>query len=185
MKQKRDITALLDAWGRGDSNALDALSPLIYEELRRLAARAMQSERPGHTLQATAVVHEAFVRLVEARVDVENRRHFYALAARTMRRVLVDHARTRRRDKRGGGARGETLDTSVFIGDDHAAEVLELDDALEKLAQHDAELARAVELIYFGGMSYSEAARFLGKSRTTLVEDLKFAKAWLRKAMTP
>lgn len=185
MGVQHDITQLLGAWRQGDSGALEALTPIVYEELRRLASRSMRGEGPGHTLQPTAVVNEAYLRLVDAQVEVTDRRHFYALAARMMRRVLVDYARAKRSEKRGGGQPTGTLDTSI-LGQDHAraTDVLELDDALARLGERDATLVQALELIYFAGMSYAETAAHLGRSRTSLVEDLQFAKAWLRRAMS-
>ena len=183
MEQDDDVTGMLIAWKSGDDAALERLSPLVYDELRRLAGRRLSQERAGHTLQTSALVHEAFIRLIDADLQLESRQHFFALAARMMRRVLVDHARSRLRVKRGSGAQHETLNTSVIVDGDASADILELDDALGKLAAKDPGLAEAVELIYFGGLSYDEAAVELGVSRTSLVEELKFAKAWLRKAM--
>jgi RNA polymerase sigma factor (TIGR02999 family) len=181
---RSNVTTLLAAWQSGDQAALEELSPYIYQELRRLAGRAMAGETPGHTLQTTALVHEAFVRLVDAEVDYSGRQHFFTLAARMMRRILVDHARGKRRDKRGGGQRPASLDTAVDVADGDAISIIELDEALEKLAAHDARMAEAVELIYFGGLSYEETAETLGISRTAVFEDLTFAKAWLKNAMS-
>lgn len=179
-----DITGLISAWQGGDKQALEQLSPYVYDELRRLAGRAMGGENAGHTLQATALVHEAYMRLAGAELDLDDRRHFFALAARMMRRILVDHARAKRRVKRGSGQRHSTLDTSIVVDDHDEITVIELDDALSSLAENDAKLASAVELIYFGGMSVADAAKQLGVSSSTLYEDLKFAKAWVRNAMS-
>jgi len=182
MDDTQDITRLLAAWRDGDRTAFDELSPMVYDELRRIAARLMAGERSGHTLQATALVNEAFIELVDSDAGVNDRQHFFALAARIMRRALVDHARSRQRIKRGGDFVGVTLKTET-AGSEDGGDVLELDDALTKLEAEDEKLALAVELIYFGGLSYEETAAELGVSRTALVADLKFAKAWLRKAM--
>lgn len=181
--EEQDITGLLKEWQEGDEAALEKLSPAVYDELRRLAGRSMAGEGPGHTLQPTGLVHEAFMRLVQVNVPLTDRQHFFAIAARMMRRILVDHARAKRRVKRGGDQHQVTLNTAVIGTDNSSADILELDDALTKLAQHDPKLVEGVELIFFGGLSYDEAALELGVSRTRLVEDLKFAKTWLRRAM--
>lgn len=184
MTDKQEFTSLLLAWQRGDDGALEALSPYMYAELGRLAGRAMAGEAAGHTLQTTALVHEAFLRLVDAEVDFQGRQHFFTLAARMMRRILVDHARARRRAKRGSGQRPLDIDVAAEIAAGSEADILEVDEALTKLADNDPRLAQTVELVYFGGLSYDEAAAELGISRSVLGEDLKFAKAWLRKAMS-
>ena len=181
---KEQVTNLLSAWQGGDEAALEQLSPYVYKELHRLAARAMDGESAGHTLQTTALVHEAFVRLVGADVDFSGRQHFFALAARMMRRILVDHARTRKRAKRGSGQLRVSLDVDELSSGDDVASVIELDEALGRLAAIDRRAADVVELIYFGGLSYEETAATLEVSRTTVVEDLRFARAWLRKTMT-
>jgi RNA polymerase sigma factor (TIGR02999 family) len=186
VNERREVTNLLIAWQGGDKAAFDQLSPYVYQELRRLAGRAMRKEPPGHTLQTTALVHEAFMRLVDADVDYSGRQHFFALAARMMRRILVDHARAKHRGKRGSGAPLLSLDPTA-IGSGESGDpvtVIELDDALTKLAQFDPRLAEVIELIYFGGLSYEETAATLDISRTAVFEDLKFAKAWLRQAMS-
>jgi RNA polymerase sigma factor (TIGR02999 family) len=188
VSDRDQVTNLLIAWQGGDEAALERLSPYVYKELRRLAGRAMEGEGAGHTLQTTALVHEAFVRLVNAEVDYQGRQHFFALAARMMRRILVDHARTKRRAKRGSGEAHVPLDAALDreAGDSatDSATVIELDDALTKLAGFDARMAETVELIYFGGLSYEETAAALGVSRAAVFEDLRFAKAWLKNAMT-
>ena len=184
MSKVSDVTGLLMAWQGGDESALEQLSPHIYEELRRLAGRAMGGENPGHTLQTTALVHEAYVRLTDADLALENRQHFFALAARMMRRILVDHARGKQREKRGSGARHVALDESIALGEDSSASIIELDDALTKLAANDPKLAEAIELIYFGGLSFDEVAKEVNIPRTRLFQEVKFAKAWLRNAMS-
>ena len=185
MSAKHEFTSLLLAWQQGDEQALQKLSPFVYQELRRLAGRAMAGEGAGHTLQTTALVHEAYVRLVDAEVDFQGRHHFFALAARMMRRILVDHARAKRRVKRGGNESPVDLEVAAHIAaGSGGTDILELDEALTKLAENDPRLAEAVELIYFGGLSYDEAAAELGISRSVLGEDLKFAKAWLKNAMS-
>jgi RNA polymerase sigma factor (TIGR02999 family) len=178
------VTRLLSAWRAGDARALDRLTPLVYDELRELARRYMRRERPNHTLQATAVVHEAFVRLVGMNVPWQDRGHFYAVAARLMRRILVDHAKARHRVKRGGPVTVVSVD--VYKEDtDHVPatpgqiDVLEIDEALERLALQDERLANAVELHYFGGMTYTETAKALGISEATVHRDLRLAKAWI------
>jgi RNA polymerase sigma factor (TIGR02999 family) len=184
--ERRAVTNLLIAWQGGDQAAFDQLSPYVYRELRRLASRAMRKEPAGHTLQTTALVHEAFIRLVDADVDYASRHHFMALAARLMRRILVDHARGKQRGKRGGGTPVLSLDPGAAEPEDPTdpIAVIELDDALTKLAEREPRLAEVVELIYFGGLSYEETAAALGISRTAVFEDLKFAKVWLRQAMS-
>ena len=184
MEEQDQVTSLLIAWQGGDDAALERLSPYVYQELRRLARRAMDGESAGHTLQTTALVNEAFVRLVGADVDFRGRQHFLALAARMMRRILVDHARAKRRAKRGRGEPHVSLDAVADSAPADSASVIELDDALTKLAAFDARIAEVVELIYFGGLSYDEAATALGTSRTAVFEDLRFAKAWLKNALS-
>jgi len=181
-----DITGLLKAWGRGDSAAIDRLTPLIYAELYRLASRYMRRERPGHTLQATALVNEAFVRLVDTRtVDWQDRAHFFAVAARMMRRILVDAARARVSWKRGG--RAEHVDHSSAINLDHLpatsadvrAQLCALDDALTTLSQIDPRRAQVVELRYFGGLTVEETGQVLRISPQSVMRDWKLARAWL------
>ncbi|MEM7765721.1 MAG: ECF-type sigma factor [Pseudomonadota bacterium] len=183
MSEEPSVTSLLADWRNGSQGAFDALSAIVYDELRRIAARLMASENAGHTLQATALVNEAYLELLGADANVNDRQHFLALAARVMRRTLVDHARSKGRIKRGGDQLAVTLKTAVG-SDQDLSDVLELDDALMRLSAHDPTLAQAVELIYFGGLTYEQAADELGKSRTGLVEDLKFAKTWLQRAMS-
>jgi RNA polymerase sigma factor (TIGR02999 family) len=177
------LTALLAAWRGGDESARDRLLTTVYDELHRLAARAMQDDRPGHTLQATALVHEAYLRLAGSDVPWEDRAHFYAIAARTMRRVLVDHARSRTRQKRGGAADAITLEEALAISPGRPADVEALDEALERLGALDERKAKAVELHYFGGLSYEEVARTLGVAPATVHRDLRMARAWLHDAL--
>ncbi len=182
--QQREVTELLVAWREGDERALDQLMPLVYEELRRLASGYMKSERPDHTLRTTALVHEAYLRLVDTDVPWQDRIHFFAIAATVMRRILVDHARGKRRAKRGGGATPITLDEALLVTDDPAADVLALDEALTRLEAIDERKARAVELHYFSGLTYDELAGALGVSAATVDRDLRFARAWLRREMS-
>lgn len=183
MAPEPQFTNWLNAWKSGDAAARDALLPHLYDELRRLARRAMSAEAPGHTLQTTALVHEAYLRLVQATPDISGREHFCALAARLMRRILVDHARSRDRQKRGGGQVHVSLTAAEGVEGEQEADILVLDAALERLAAKDERMAQAVELVYFGGLSYEQTAVELGISRSTLGDDLKFARAWLRAEM--
>jgi RNA polymerase sigma factor (TIGR02999 family) len=183
------VTRLLSAWRSGDMRALERLTPLIYEELRNRARRYMRRERPGHTLQATAVVHEAFVKLVEMNVSWQDRAHFFAVAARQMRRILVDHAKARYRSKRGGTTATNsleefhTLDIAPMTSGE--IDVLEIDEALERLAGHNPRLAEIVELHYFGGLTYQELSETLKISEATVDRDLRLAKAWIMKQIRP
>ncbi len=179
MSDTRAVTQLLGAWRSGDRSALDELTPIVYEELRRLARRYMKSERPAHTLQATGLVHEAFSRLAESDVPWQDRAHFFAVAARQMRHILIDYAKARRRDKRGGGAVHTSLDEGRAGGDIGRADLLEVDDALERLAAVDARKADVLVLHYFGGLSYDEIAAAIDISAATVHRDLRLAKAWL------
>lgn len=177
-----DITRMLHDWQNGDSAALDRLAPIVYDELERIARSYMYAESPSHTLQPTALVNEAFVRLVQGQVDYKSRKHFFVIAARMMRRVLVDHARHKMRGKRGGGMPALTLDESLVQdgNDGDTLAILDLDQAITRLSQSDARMAEAIELVCFGGLSTEAAADLQGVSRTTMFEDLRFAKAWLR-----
>lgn len=174
------VTRLLVRWREGDSAALDRLLPMVYDELRRMARGRMQREAPGHTLQATELVHEAYARLVDADVDWVDRAHFLAIAATTMRRVLVDHARTRARLKRGGGEQAVTLAEDLVGVDTGSEAFLALDGALTRLAAQDERKARVVELHYFGGLTYAETAAAVGVSEATIDRDLRMARAWLK-----
>ncbi len=172
------VTTLLQNWRSGDADALEHLTPLVYDELRRLAARQLRSERSGHTLQATALVNEAFANLAEADVPFADRAHFFALAARMMRRILTDYGRRRASQKRGGGQRALTLQEDQ-VGDAREIDIVELDDALERLATIDARKSDGLVLHFFGGMTYEETAEALDVSAATVDRDLRLAKAWL------
>ena len=173
------------AWRSGDDGALNRLMPLVEDEVHRIARRCMMGERAGHTLQATALVNEAFMRLADVqRLNWQNRAHFLAMVARLMRRVLVDAARTKQAEKRGGGLVRVTFDEAVFVGSDRAAELVRLDDALERLTALDTRKSRVVELRFFGGLGLEETAEALGVSTKTVMRDWDFAKAWLQREMS-
>lgn len=157
--------------------------PYIYDELRRLARGQMRGESSSHTLQATALVNEAFLRLADMEIDYQDRSHFLAMAARTMRRVLVDHARRKKSAKRGGRRRNTHFDDSIVASEADDPAILELDLAVEELARVDEGLAQAVELVFFGGLTYEETATVLGKTKTAVFDDLRLAKSWLRNYM--
>ncbi len=178
-----EITRLLRDWADGDAAALESLTPLVYGELRRIAQRLFGSESPGHTLQPTALVHEAYEKLIGVDTDWQDRTHFYALAARMMRRLLVNHANARKAAKRGGDALRVTLDESA-MGSNADEDLLDLDEALSKLAGFDERMARILELHYFGGLTHEQAARVVGVSEPTSRRDLRLARAWLRKYMS-
>ena len=180
-----DVTQILRAWSDGDRGALDELIPIVYEELRRQAARYLRRERPDHTLQTTALIHEAYIRLVEAKaVNWQNRAHFFGISARVMRRVLVDFARERGYRKRGGGERRVPLDEALLIADAPDEDLVALDQALEALADIDRRKSRAIELRFFGGLSIDEAALVLEVSPETVKRDSRLAKAWLLRWLT-
>ena len=175
-----EVTDLLLAWGQGDESALERLIPLVQAELHRLAHHYMGQERPGHLLQTTALVNEAYLRLVDAsRVQWQNRAHFFAVSAQLMRRVLVDAARTRHYQKRGGGAQQVSLDEAMIVSRERGAELIALDEALDTLAASDGRASRVVELRFFGGLSIDETAEALKISPETVKRDWSFAKAWL------
>lgn len=175
-----EVTNLLIQLKKGNQDAESRLVPLVYEELRRLAGRYMRGERPGHTLQATALVHEAYLRLAgEREISWQNRAHFFAVAANLMRRILVDHARTKRAKKRGGDDQKVSFDEAVLVQPQASPQCLALDEALERLAKRDPRQARIVELRYFGGLSEQEAAEVLGISTRTVKRDWNVARAWL------
>ena len=179
-----DVTALLIDWGKGDEHALAQLLPLVQQELRRIARKHMAGERRDHTLQATALVNEAFVRLVDInRIQWQNRAHFLAMSGRLMRRILVDHARAKQYQKRGGGAQKVTLDDAMVVEGDRP-DLVALDEALTALAVTDARKAQVVEMRFFAGLSVEETAEALHVSVDTVMRDWKLAKAWLVRELT-
>jgi len=176
---------LLRAWRQGDETALDALMPLVHDELRHIARRCLHGERANHSLQATELVNEAFLRLVDVQqVDWQNRTHFLAMSARLMRRVLVDLARSRTADKRGGGGVRVVIDDAVIGGASPDADVIRLDDALQALAALDDRKSRVVELRFFGGLTVDEIAVALQVSSKTVLRDWQFARAWLQRELS-
>lgn len=180
MTETHELTQLLIDWSNGDRAALDKLMPLIDAELRRLAHRYMNRERAGHTLQTTALVNEAFLRLVNRKnLHWQNRAHFFGIAAQLMRTILVDHARSHASAKRGGGARKLELDEALVVSQQKASEVIALDDALKQLALLDPQQSRIVELRFFGGLTVEEAAEVMQLSPATIKRDWSTAKAWL------
>ena len=184
MPATHEVTKLLKDWGAGDKSALDQLMPLVHDELHRLARQHMRREKPGHLLQTSALVNEAYLRLVDAsQVDWQNRAHFFGIAARLMRRILVDDARRRHRDKRGGYTIQVPLDDATSLPQEQAANLVLLDDALKTLAAIDPRQSEIVELRFFGGMSIEETAEVLKVSPGTVSRDWTFARAWLRKEM--
>jgi RNA polymerase sigma factor (TIGR02999 family) len=180
----QDVTELLMAWGRGDEDALSRLTPLVYDELHRLAAAYMRREQAGHTLQTTALVNEAYIRLVDSsRVRWQNRAHFLAMASQLMRRILVDFARKRRYQKRGGDWRQVTLAEGLGVAANLDSDLVALDDALEGLVKLDPRKARVVELRFFGGLSLDETAAALQLSTDTIGRDWRAARAWLMREL--
>ena len=176
----KGVTALLQAWSSGDKSALEGLIPLIHEELHRIAKRYMDRERPGHTLQTTALINEAYLRLADARkIPWQDRAHFFAIAAQMMRRILVDHARGRQNLKRGGAIRHVSLDEALTVCRERSAELVKLNDALTALSAADQRKGQVVELRFFGGLNIEEIALVLKVSPDTVMRDWKFAKVWL------
>ena len=173
------VTQLLQQWGSGNKEALDQLMPLVYEQLRKLASNCLRSERPDHTLRATALVHEAYVRLVDSDVTFQDRVHFYAVSARVLRRILVDYARSQNRQKRGGEFEKVPLDDAIMVGPKADRGIIELDDAMQRLATQDQRKSELIELLFFGGLTYDEAAAALKISPATVHRELTLAKAWL------
>ena len=184
MVSPRDITALLGDWSRGNASALNQLLPLVYAELRRVAARQLRNERTDHTLPPTALVHEVYMRLVDQRhVDWRNRAHFFGVAAQLMRRILVDHARRHTATKRGEGVRCVSIDDAKDLAASNEMPVLVFDQALDRLEKIDSELATIVELRAFGGLTIEEVAHVLSVSSSTVKRDWRTAKAWLTREL--
>ena len=186
MPLQTGITRLLADASSGDQAALDALLPLVYDELRRLADHYLRQERPDHTLQATALVHEAYLRLVDqTSISWQNRAHFFSVAAQVMRHILVDHARKMHAEKRGGGERKLSLDAAVSFFEERDVNLVALDEALNELAQMDAQQSRIVELRFFGGLTIEEIAEVLKITPGAVRYDWRMAKAWLHRALCP
>ena len=186
LEKTQEITRMLQEWSGGNRDALDALLPLVYEELHRQASRYLRRERRDHTLQTTALIHEAYLKLVDQReVNWQNRAHFFGIAAQMMRRILVDYAKARHREKRGGI--GENLpleEAALVVSEERSINLVALDEALERLAKFDERQARIVELRYFSGLSIEETAEVLRISPATVKSDWNVAKAWLRQEIT-
>lgn len=179
------VSKLLDNWGKGDQDAREALIPLVYEELRRIARRRLRAERPDHTLESAALVHEAYFRLLEAEAPSwQDRAHFFGVAAQLMRHILVDHARHRRAAKRGGGEPRLTLDTKIALMRKPEVDLLALDDALNRLASLDPQQSRIIEMRFFGGLSIEETATVLDISPATVKREWATARAWLQREMS-
>ncbi len=182
--ERQLVTQLLQQWSGGNKQALDELMPVVYQQLHKLAARCMRAERTNHTLRATALVHEAYLKLVDADVAWQDRVHFFAVSARLLRNILVDHAKANKRQKRGGGAERITFDDAVLIGPETPAGILDVDEALKRLAAHDERKSQIIELLFFGGLTYDEAAAALQISPATVHRELKMAKAWLSRELS-
>lgn len=180
-----EVSRLLASLNAGDARAADALVPLVYKELRRLAGHYLKHERPGHTLQPTALVHEAFLKLVDQDTAWQNRTHFFAMAANLMRRILVDYARSHDARKRGGAAEKVSLDDAFVFAKERPAEVIALDEAMRELAEIDPRRAQVVELRFFGGLSNEEIAEVLGVHSNTVLRDWNLARAWLKTQLQP
>ena len=176
---------MLREWSDGDQAALEELMPLVYDELHKQARRYLRRERPNHTLQTTALIHEAYLKLVDQNVNWESRTHFFAVAANLMRRILVDHARTKHREKRGGSKENLSLDEALLVvSDEKTIDLIALDEALNRLAEIDAQQCQIVELRYFSGLTLEETAAALKISRTSVANDWALAKAWLHRELT-
>ena len=181
----QDVTCLLLAWNQGDQAALDQLLPMVYDELRKLARSYLRRERSDHTLQATALVHEAYLRLIDQnQVTWQNRAHFFGIAAQMMRRILVNHALAKRTDKRGGLQQKLSLDEAISFADKRELDLIALDDALKGLEEVDPKKSRLVELRFFGGLTIEETAEVFGVSHATVERDWRTAKAWLRRELS-
>lgn len=181
---RKDVTSLLQAWNEGDPSAPEKLAPLIYNELRKLARRSMQRENPQHTLETGALINEAYMRLADWKnARWENRAHFYGVACQIMRRVLVDYARSRGYQKRGGGARPVSIENVAVASPDRSPDLLALDEALDRLTKLDPRKSKVVELRFFGGLSVEETAAVLNVSPFTVIRDWNFVKAWLHREL--
>jgi len=180
-----EVTELLLAWSNGEKAALESLAPLVYKELHRLAHHYMSRERPDHTLQTSALVNEAYLRLVDQkRVQCQNRAHFFAISAQLMRQILINHAQSRRCLKRGRGARKVSLDRAIIVSEERSEDLLALDDALNELAKADPRKSKVVELRFFGGLSVEETAEALDVSPVTVMREWRLAKAWLYRELS-
>ncbi len=186
VNESHQITEMLKNWGEGKEEALNSLMPLVYDELRRQASRFLRKERSGHTLQTTALINEAYLKLIDqSNVNWQNRSHFFAIASKAMRRILVDHARTRHREKRGGSAEDLPIDDALHIASpQRSIDIVALDEALERLALFDPRQVKIVELRYFSGLTNDETAAILGVSNATVRSDWSMAKAWLRQELS-
>lgn len=184
MADDNPITQLLHDWRAGNDKALNELMPLVHANLRQLANKYMRGENAGHTLQATALVNEAFLKLVDASVSWQSRAHFIAIAARAMRQVLIDHAKSKKRQKHGGNKVLITLHETIVGEDQQQPDLLDIEDALNKLAKVDARKAEIIELSFFGGMTYDEIAEALGISAATVDRELRFSRAWLQRELS-
>lgn len=181
----KDVTRLLEAWSSGKSEAIDELMPLVYEELKRMAKKYMNSQPSGHTLQTTALIHEAYLKLADQREKRwQNRAHFFAVAAQAMRHILVDHARSQQTQKRGGETQIISLEDAAIISNERADEIVALDESLNNLFALDERKGRVVELRYFGGLSVEETAEVLKISEETVMRDWRFAKTWLLRELS-
>lgn len=184
MSTQGEVTQLLLAWNNGNQEALEALMPLVYNELHRLATNCLRYERPGHTIEATALVNEAYLRLVDqCQVEWQNRVHFFCIAARIMRRILVQYARDRKAEKRGGGAQKVSLEKVILLAEERNLDIVALDSALDLLAQTDQRKSQLVELRFFSGLTFEESATVLGISLITAKRDWALAKAWLHREL--
>jgi len=185
MSSEEPVTLLLQQWSEGNKEALDRLMPIVYAQLRKLAAHALRRERPNHTLRATELVHEAYLKLIGSETPWQSRAHFYAVAATVLRHILVDHAKSNRRQKRGGDAEKIPLDEAVLVGPEVSWEVVNLDEAMKRLAGSDTRKSQIVELTFFGGMTLEEIAAVLNISDKTVHRELRVAKAWLHRELRP
>ena len=180
-----NVTRLLLELSGGNRAVVDELTPMVYQELKRIAGAQLRNERPGHTLQATALVHEAYIKLIDQRdVSWQNRAHFFGIAAQMMRRILLDYAKSKLRAKRGGGAHKTSLDEALVVAEDRASDLVRIDEALTRLEALDARQAKVVELRFFGGLTVEEAAEALGISAPTVKREWAMAKAWLHRELS-